>query len=372
MNLELETEAAKQIYIDAGNINWSTLSLPEMDQAMFDILILMTTSASPSRSVLIESPYRNIPKKKLQSYLESDKEETNTQQIKTPLINYVNFLLGHPVSDSLEVNVLKLDLEASTSITADTVDMLCSQLKNTNLGEEKDVPTVAIIQELTNKYNTEELQKITANEFFFESTSRKILEKISLEEEEKLQMKTKKRRAQKEMATEQWTRDFIKSEFRLSFLTILKFNLGEKLTRRGEVLLECLGISGEESAERIVVHEEVDRLLFYLSALFLLTNMCSFPIIGAPPTLQQVMTILRGENIKNNKLPGLYNVPPLRLCKEGSLKRKSHSEEPMPNMPNKRAYHNQHPGQSYSEEHMPNKRTCHNQHPGQFSQPVSY
>ena len=349
MNLELQNEAAKKIYIDAGNISWTTLSLPEMDQAMFDILILMTTSASPSRSVLIESPYRNIPKKKLQSYLESDKEETNTQQIKTPLINYVNFLLGHPVSDSLEVNVLKLDLEASTSITADTVDMLCSQLKNTNLGEEKDVPTVAIIQELTNKYNTEELQKITANEFFFESTSRKILEKISLEEEEKLQMKTKKRRAQKEMATEQWTRDFIKSEFRLSFLTILKFNLGEKLTRRGEVLLECLGISGEESAERIVVHEEVDRLLFYLSALFLLTNMCSFPIIGAPPTLQQVMTILRGENVKNNKLPGLYAVPPLRLCKEGSLKRKSYSEEP-----------------------MQNKRTYHNQHPGQYSQPASY
>ena len=65
MNLELQTEAAKQIYIDAGNINWSTLSLPEQDQAMFDILILMTTSASPNRSDLIESPYRNIPRKKL-------------------------------------------------------------------------------------------------------------------------------------------------------------------------------------------------------------------------------------------------------------------------------------------------------------------
>ncbi len=284
--------------------------------------------------------------------METDKEENDSLKIKAPLATYVNYLLGQPVSDSLEVNVLKLDLEASTNIAADTVDMLCSQLKNT-----------------TNKYNTEELQKITANEFFFESTSRKIIEKITLEEEEKLQMKTKKRRAQKEMATEQWTRDFIKSEFRLSFLTILKFNLGEKLTRRGEVLLECLGISEEEGAERIVVHEEVDRLIFYLSALFLLTNMCSFPIIGAPPTLQQVMTILRGENGKNNKLPGLYAVPPLRLCKEGSLKRKSHSEEPMQN---KRTYHNQHPGQNYSEEPMQNKRTYHNQHQGQFSQPASY
>ena len=349
MNLELQTEAAKQIYIDAGNINWNTLSLPEMDQAMFDILILMTTSASPSRSVLIESPYRNIPKKKLQSYLETDKEETNTMQIKTPLVTYVNYLLGQPVSDSLEVNVLKLDLEASTNIAADTVDMLCSQLKNTNLGEDNAVPTVAIIQELTKKYNTEELQKITTNEFFFESTSRKIVEKIQLEEEEKLQMNTKKRRAQKEIATEQWTRDFIKPEFRLSFLTLLKFNLGEKLIKRGEALLECLGIAEDQAAERIVIHEEVDRLLFYLSALFLLTNMCSYPIIGSPPTLQEVMQILRGENVKNNKLPGLYAVPPLRLCKEGSLKRKGYDQEP-----------------------SQAKRTYHKQHTGPYSQPPSY
>ena len=349
MNLELQNEAAKKIYIDAGNISWTTLSLPEMDQAMFDILILLTTTASPSRSVLIDSPYRNIPKKKLQSYLETDKEENNTMQMKTPLVTYVNYLLGQPVSESLEVNILKLDLEASTNITADTVDMLCSQLKNTNLGEDNAVPTVAIIQELTKKYNTEELQKITANEFFFESTSRKIVEKIQLEEEEKLQMNTKKRRAQKEIATEQWTRDFIKPEFRLSFLTLLKFNLGEKLIKRGEALLECLGINEDQAAERIVVHEEVDRLLFYLSALFLLTNMCSYPIIGAPPTLQQVMQILRGENVKNNKLPGLYAVPPLRLCKEGSMKRKNYSEEP-----------------------MQAKRTYHNQHPGQYSQPASY
>ena len=349
MNLEVQTEAAKQVYINAGNINWNSLSLPEMDQAMFDILILLTTTASPSRSVLIDSPYRNIPKKKLQSYLETDKEENTTMQMKTPLVTYVNYLLGQPVSESLEVNILKLDLEASTNITADTVDMLCSQLKNTDLGEDNAVPTAAIIQELTKKYNTEELAKITTNEFFFESTSRKIVEKIQLEEEEKLQMNTKKRRAQKEIATEQWTRDFIKPEFRLSFLTLLKFNLGEKLIKRGEALLECLGIAEDQAAERIVIHEEVDRLLFYLSALFLLTNMCSYPIIGSPPTLQEVMQILRGENVKNNKLPGLYAVPPLRLCKEGSLKRKSYSEEPM---------------------HA--KRTYHKQHTGQYSQPSSY
>ena len=62
MGLELQTEAAKQIYIDAGNVNWSTLSLPEMDQAMFDILVLMSTSASPSRSVSDQRRKYDLPR----------------------------------------------------------------------------------------------------------------------------------------------------------------------------------------------------------------------------------------------------------------------------------------------------------------------
>ena len=337
MNLEVQTEAAKQVFIKSGNINWNSLTLTEQDQAMFNILILLATTASPSRSVLIDSPYRNVPKKKLQSYLETNKDENPTTQLKTPLVTYVDYLLGHPVNESLEVITLKLDLEASTSITADTVDMLCNQLKNTDLGEDNTVPTATIIHELTKKYNTEELAKITTNEFFFESTSRKIIEKIQFEEEEKLQMNTKKRRAQKEIATEQWTEDFIKPEFRLSFLTLLKFNLGQKLIKRGETLLECLGISEDQAAERIVIHEEVDRLIFYMSALYLLTNMCAYPIIGCPPTLQEVMQILRGEIVKS-KLPSFYSVPPLRLCKEGSLKRKSYDQEPSHV---KRTYHKQ-------------------------------
>ena len=161
-------------------------------------------------------------------------------------------------------------------------------------------------------------------------------------------MNTKKRRAQKEIATEQWTEDFIKPEFRLSFLTLLKFNLGQKLIKRGETLLECLGIAADQAAERIVIHEEVDRLLFYISSLYLLTNMCTYPIMGSPPTLQEVMQILRGEIVKS-KLPSFYAVPPLRLCKEGSLKRKSYDQEPI---------------------HA--KRTYHKQHNGQYSQPSSY
>ena len=161
-------------------------------------------------------------------------------------------------------------------------------------------------------------------------------------------MSTKKRRSQKETATEQWTEDFIKPEFRLSFLTLLKFNLGQKLIKRGETLLECLGISADQAAERIVIHEDVDRLLFYISSLFLLTNMCTYPIMGSPPTLQEVMQILRGEIVKS-KLPSFYAVPPLRLCKEGSLKRKSYDQEPI---------------------HA--KRTYHKQHNGQYSQPSSY
>ena len=340
MSLEVQTEAAKQVYIKSGNINWNSLTLAEKDQAMFNILILLTTTAAPGRSVLVDSPYRNIPKRKLESYLESDKDENTSAQIRAPLVTYVNYLLGNPVNESLEVNILKLDLEASTNITADTVDMLCTQLKNTDLGESNAVPTAAIIHELTKKYNTEELAKITTNEFFFESTSRKIVEKIQFEEEEKLQMSEKKRRSQQETATEQWIENFIKPEFRLSFLTLLKFNLGQKLIKRGETLLECLGIAESQAEDRIVIHEDMDRLLFYLSSLFLLTNMSTYPIIGSPPTLQEVMQILRGEIVKA-KLPSFYAVPPLRLCKEGAVKRRNYDQD-QETMHAKRSYQKQH------------------------------
>ena len=340
MNLEVQNEAAKQVYIQSGNLNWNSLTLAEKDQAMFNILILLTTTAAPGRSVLVDSPYRNIPKRKLESYLESEKDENTSAQIRAPLVTYVNYVLGQPVNESLEVNILKLDLEATTNISADTVDMLCAQLKNTDLGESNAVPTVAVIHELTKKYNAEELVKITANEFFFESTSRKIVEKIQFEEEEKLQMSEKKRRSQQETATEQWIENFIKPEFRLSFLTLLKFNLGQKLIKRGETLLEVLGITQSQAEDRIVVHEDMDRLLFYLSSLFLLTNMSTYPIIGSPPTLQEVMQILRGEIVKA-KLPSFYAVPPLRLCKEGAVKRRNHDQD-QETMHAKRSYQKQH------------------------------
>ena len=234
MNLEVQTEAAKQVFIKSGNLNWASLSLDEQDRAMFDILILVTTTASPSRSILIDSPYRNVPRKKLQSYLEATKDENTKTQMETPLVNYINYLLGNPMDESLEVNILRVDLEASTSLNADTMDMLCNQLRSVDLRNDNAVQTSTIIQELTRKYNTDELAKITNNEFFFESTSRKIIEKIQLEEEEQMEMDKKRRKAQTEIATEQWTGSFIKPEFRLSFLALLKFNLGQKLQKRGE------------------------------------------------------------------------------------------------------------------------------------------
>ena len=60
MGLEVGSETAKQVYIEAGNLNWGNLSLDEQDRAMFDILILVITTAAPSKSILIDSPYTNL------------------------------------------------------------------------------------------------------------------------------------------------------------------------------------------------------------------------------------------------------------------------------------------------------------------------
>ena len=53
----------------------------------------------------------------------------------SPLVDYVNFRLKQTMevdgemSETLEVDLLRVDLEASTDMRADTVDMLCEKLK---------------------------------------------------------------------------------------------------------------------------------------------------------------------------------------------------------------------------------------------------
>ena len=93
-------------------------------------------------------------------------------------------------------------------------------------------------------------------------------------------------------------------------------------------MLECFGITAELAAERIIVPEEADRLIFYLSALYLLTNMTSRHIIGSPPAVADILQILRGDISKAVKIPSLYSVPPLRICKEQPMhKRKCFEAE---------------------------------------------
>ena len=106
----------------------------------------------------------------------------------------------------------------------------------------------------------------------------------------------------------------------------MRFKLNQRIQKKGETLLECMGIPEEIGAERIVVPEDSsDRLIFYFAVMFLITNMTTYPIIGSPPELKEVLAVLRGE-VNKSKLPSLYAVPPLRLCK--TLKRKAEGSEP--------------------------------------------
>ena len=105
----------------------------------------------------------------------------------------------------------------------------------------------------------------------------------------------------------------------------MKFKLKQKIPKKGETLLECMGIPEELGAERIVIPDDAsDRLIFYFAVMYLVTNMTTFPIIGASPELKEVLAVLRGE-VNKSKLPSLYAVPPLRLCK--TLKRKAEGSE---------------------------------------------
>ena len=96
------------------------------------------------------------------------------------------------MNESLEVDLLRVNLESITSMNADTVDLLCNQLRSVELGNENAVQTSSIIQEMTKRYTKEEITKIISNEFFFESTSRKMIEKLEFGKEEKIEMDRKR------------------------------------------------------------------------------------------------------------------------------------------------------------------------------------
>ena len=83
---------------------------------------------------------------------------------------------------------------------------------------------------------------MTQNEFYFESQYRKIMEKMELEKEEQSEIEKKKKNNQLEVATEVWINQFIKPEYRLTFMAILRFKFGQNLRKRRDdvrVLWSC-------------------------------------------------------------------------------------------------------------------------------------
>ena len=113
------------MFIKSGNLNWATATLAQQDEAMFAIIILVVTTSAPSRSILIDNPYRGVPSKKLQSFMDAAEDDNKADEVTRPLFNYVNFLLGQEIEESLEVDILKVDLEANTNMRSETVDLLC-------------------------------------------------------------------------------------------------------------------------------------------------------------------------------------------------------------------------------------------------------
>ena len=91
-------------------------------------------------------------------------------------------------------------------------------------------------------------------------------------------------------------------------------------------MLECFGVAEELAADRIIVPEEADRLIFYLSALYILTNTTNAPIMGRPAAVADILGILKGDISKAMKIPSLYSVPPLRLCREQPGYKRRHNE----------------------------------------------
>ena len=85
---------------------------------------------------------------------------------------------------------------------------------------------------------------------------------------------------------------------------------------------------GDVSEDQIILSDESDKFLYYISSLFLLTNMTSAPLATPPPWLTEILDLFNGRGTRELKSQSIYGIPPLRITtSKTNSKRRAHSAE---------------------------------------------
>ena len=114
-------------------------------------------------------------------------------------------------------------------------------------------------------YKNGDIEKLSKNRHFIEKQVTEITEMNEMERTQKAELKEKQQRAKTEMGSIKWTRQFIKENFQYAFTALVNYHQGKRIENKAQVLVECLTEIGEVESEKVILSNESDDLLYYLS-----------------------------------------------------------------------------------------------------------
>ena len=125
--------------------------------------------------------------------------------------------------------------------------------------------------------------------------------------------------------------------FVYTFSAVVNYHIGKRIICKAQTLIEALMGLGYVSKDHIILSDESDGFLYYISSLFLLTNMTSAPLATPPPQMAEILDLNNGR-IREFSSKNIYSTPPLCISasKTGS-KRRAYSE-PEPDKKSRTVY----------------------------------
>ena len=299
-------------------VDWT--STTTMDLFIFDILLLLVVGASWNKSALLPQDNRGIAVKKLLYFI---KDEPMAAQVtdSDPLYGYILRLaaregMGDENNNDLEHETIRLELETSLiGIRAFDVESLYEGMKKLSMfegGKFKLMAQVMTRMLLNDRpYTQAEVANISGNEFFLEKKCKMYVQALELEQDDVKEFRRVQAAAFAEVRTKNFINSYVRPEYQESFSAILHFRLSERMTNPRGVLVEALSGGNCKDNRQLGALADIDKLLFYTAALYLLTNLTCMPLHGRLVTLEDVNGILSGDAVKV-QLPGVFGCPPLR------------------------------------------------------------
>ena len=301
----------------SGWINHNWLANIEQDlKVMFDMILYTTTKSRPQQSIIVDCEDRGIALKKLKSLLPiNQQEETDNQSIEM----FVDTQLA-PNDDSFDS--LLFELQSMSNEKLDNISSLINRLKTLTICQKindsnQEIPDVHLIKKLVQRlpelYSAETLAKICTSDCILTNKVKDLIDDIKQKEDDLKKEKKFENDSRNLITQDHFVNQFIKEEFRESFLFIAKLNSNIKPENGVRTIMECLSGQrvGETVPSEFVEQDDGIQTMGLIASLYLYINQIVGPTKNSePPKMEQVVNCLKG--IREPTLARVFSHPMLQ------------------------------------------------------------